>query len=323
MMNQRENFFAMLNGQKPDYSPVFFQVYKSGMRIGHVVDHPLISGGVDCFGVKWVGTEGTMPEPNNFMFEDISEWKNYVKFPDLDAMDLASMAALDLEGFDPNTQVFNAMSHCGVFERLAAFMGFENALMAMAEDPESCMEFFEAIADFKIKLHNKMIDLYHPDVITYFDDIATVRGTFMSPEMYREQIKPFEKKIAQACIDRGVIFCYHVCGYVEEVINDIVDLGTRIWHSAQSCNDLVKIQKKYGHRLLIEGGWDSQGPASRNDATKEQWIEEAIRCAETYAPYGNFTLFPILLNEKGNALAVGDDRLPAMLEAYNTHTIIK
>lgn len=325
-MNARENFFAMLNGQPtdPDFAPTTMDLAKLAPMIGHVVDYPLIDGSVDCFGVKWVGKEGLMPEPGKFMFDDITKWKDYVKFPDLDAIDFAPMASMDLQGYDRETTLLYAMSGGGIFERIAAFMGFENALMAMSEEPESCMEFFEAMADFKIRLHNKMIDLYQPDVLTYFDDVATIRGTFMSPQMFREQIKPYEKKIAEACIARGVIFSYHVCGKVDEIIDDIVDIGARMWNSAQACNDIEAIQQRYGHRLLIEGGWDSQGPASRIGATQEELNAEAIRCAETYAKYGNFILFPLILNEQGNALMGGaDSRVPGMLEAYRTHAARK
>lgn len=34
-------------------------------------------------------------------------------------------------------------------------------------------------------------------------------------------------------------------------------MGAKLWHSAQSMNDLKGIGKKYKGKLTIEGGWDS------------------------------------------------------------------
>ncbi len=102
-------------------------------------------GGVDSFGVNWVATkEGAMPEPNKFMFEDIADWKEYVHFADLDSLGIEA-AAEELEDFNldnRNEVVENVLSACGLFERMAAFMGFENALCSLVEDPDTCQEFF-------------------------------------------------------------------------------------------------------------------------------------------------------------------------------------
>ncbi|AWW26184.1 uroporphyrinogen decarboxylase family protein [Acetobacterium sp. KB-1] len=316
-MNQRENFFAMIEGKKPEFIPNIMELYKICVGGADCADQPTM-GGIDVFGVNWILTkEGEMPEPNKFLFDDIADWKEYVSFPDVNTLGIEQAAKMELEGVNRDEVIINVYSPTGLFERLAAFMGFENTLCSLVEDPDSCREFFEAFADYKIACMNRFIDAYQPDVITYLDDLATANGLFMSPKVYREVIKPAHQRIVEAVTSRGVIFCQHTCGKCEKIIEDYVEMGAKIWSSAQISNDLEGIMKKYQGQLIVEGGWDSSGPASYIGASTEEVVTETIRCAKQYGKYGNFILFPTLLNENGNSLFVGDSRLGSMIEAWH------
>ncbi|WP_415534996.1 uroporphyrinogen decarboxylase family protein [Dehalobacter sp. 4CP] len=319
-LTQRENFEIMLNGGKPEFAPLLYELYKVCMLATNNTDQPW-QGGKDPFGVNWVATaEGVIPESGKILFDDIADWKKYVKFPDVDSLGIEQMAQIELADFTDEKRkeqpvaVFNA---CGLFERMAAFMGFENTLCALIEDPDSCNEFFEAMADYKIACINRYIDVYKPDVIIYFDDFATARGLFMSPKTYREVIKPHHKRIIEAVTSRGVIFNQHTCGKCEDIIEDYVEMGIKIWDAAQVCNDLEGILTKYHGRLIVEGGWDTSGPASYIGAPVEAIIEETKRCAEQYGKKGNFILFPVLMNEKGHAFMTGDERIPALMKTWH------
>ncbi|AFV03429.1 hypothetical protein UNSWDHB_2585 [Dehalobacter sp. UNSWDHB] len=316
-MNQRENFQVMLDGGKPEFIPSYVELYNLGLMGTNNTDMPW-QGGVDPFGVNWIATkEGTIPEPNKFLFDDIADWEKYVHFPDIDTLGIEHVAQIELPNFNREEQIVNVFSVCGLFERLAAFMGFENALCSLIEDPESCQEFFEAFADYKIACHNRFIDVYQPDVITYFDDLATANGLFMSPTVYRNVIKPSHKRIVEAVTSRGVIFAQHTCGKCQEIIEDYVELGARIWNAAQISNDLEGILEKYKGRLIVEGGWDTSGPVSYINASTEAVIAEAERCAKEYGQKGNYIFTPVLINENGNSLIVGDPRLAPMAEAWH------
>jgi hypothetical protein len=268
--------------------------------------------------VNWVYTkEGSIPEPNNFMFDDIADWKNYVRFPDIDTLGIEEAAKMEMIDVNRDEIIINVYSGTGLFERLAAFMGFENALCSLVEDPDTCREFLEAFADYKIASLNKYIDVYEPDMITYCDDMATANGLFMSPKVYREVIKPSHQRIVEGVTSRGVIFTQHTCGRCEEIIEDYVEMGVKIWSSAQISNDLDGIMEKYQGRLIVEGGWDSTGPVSYNGSSVEDVIAETKRCARQYGPKGNYIFMPLLMNENGNSMIVGDPRIAPLLEAWH------
>ena len=294
-MTHKENMYEMFRGGKPEFLPASFTAENISDMASGLADHPWTDG-MDAFGVEWVKTpEGVISKPGEYLFEDISEWRKYVHFPDVDSLGLEKAAEQELQMFEPD--LFTViLSSTGPFERLVAFMGFENTLMALAEDPEECKAFFDAVADYKIAVHNRIIDLYHPDSIVMFDDIATARGLFMSPDTWRELLKPGLKRIVDAVRARGVCYGQHTCGKCESVIDDYVEIGVQLWHSAQCMNDLQGIMEKYKGKLIVEGGWDTSGPASFESAADEEIVEETKRCLREYGKYDNFIFFPSIVN---------------------------
>jgi len=318
-MNQRENFYAMIRGEKPEFITAT-GMYNKMCLMPLDPESPQFFGGTDGFGVNWVVTPtGAIPEPGKYVLEDIKDWKKYVKFPDIDAVDYKAMAEQELAGYNRDELVLTVPGAVvGFFTRLVALMGFENALISLVCDPESCHEFGEAFAEFEIKRLNKIIDAYQPDLIWYGDDVAHARGLFMSPETYFNVIRPYTKKIIDAATSRNVIVGYHCCGKCEDIVGDFIELGCKIWSSAQIMNDIEGIQKKYGNRLIIEGGWDTMGRPGCIDATEKEICDEVVRCVNTYGKYGNFIIFPVMFTEKGNSLIIGDDpRVSAMIETLN------
>lgn len=315
-MNQRENALEIINWGKPEFVPICFDAYHIVLLATGITDQPW-RGGVDPFGVNWIATaEGAIPEPNKFMFEDIADWKEYVKFPDVNMFNFTQVANIELANVDRAEKLICMFSACGLFERLVAFMGFENALCALVEDSDSCKEFFDAFAAYKIATVGKAIDVYKPDIVMYYDDIATARGLFMSPSTYREVIKPYHKKIADYIISRGCIFEQHTCGKCEDVLDDFVEIGAKIWNPAQIYNNIPEIQQKYKGKLVVNGGWDSQGTCAAPDAGADELIKEAKRCMETYGRNGGYMLYPLIVTPRGLAYVVPDDRIPLLNEEW-------
>ena len=247
---------------------------------------------MDGFGNKWeypaTGGGAGVPDVSVTPLTDVAEWREQITIPNPAAYDWKAAYALECQMIGEPNRDFEAVDFGfgnGVFERLAALMGFEDALIAMAMDPEATNELFEAITDYKIEALDYIIDAYHPDTITYFDDIATEKNMFMSPEMYRELVKPHHKRFAQACLERGIIPIYHCCGYAEAIVEDMIDCGWAAWSSVQISNDIEGLIEKYGDRIGFVGGFDSNGPVARPDATPEEVRAEVKRCLDTYGKY--------------------------------------
>ena len=291
-ISARENYLLAMRHQPTEFIPMGMM---HSTFIGFMDDFEKgpAGGGKDGFGVNWVypdhqGINGPIPEPGNFILQDVMQWKKVVQFPDIDAIDWQKKAEVDLAMWNPDMQALEYGSGNAPYERLAALMGFEGALLAMVLEPEATFELLSAITDFKIKVLKKVAQYYQPDMFTYYDDIATVRSLFMSPETYRLLIKPQHKRLAEACWELGVMPVQHTCGKADACVDDYVETGAAAWTMVQSPNDIAGILTKYQGRFTLIGGFDMQGPPGMADASEEVVMAENLRVLTEYAHLDGF-----------------------------------
>ena len=178
-------------------------------------------GGVDWFGVPWKyesSVDAIAPDHSvEPIMEDICDWRELVKFPDLDAWDWSKVEEIDhISEIDRENKVFEIMFVNGPFERLHMLMGFENALCALLTDPEEVEEFFNTYMEWKIKLMEKVIEYYKPDVLMFHDDWGTQNNMFFSPDVWRSLIFPQEciSKSTPSSWQRSTAFL--ICGLIRE-----------------------------------------------------------------------------------------------------------
>lgn len=300
-MTERENALIAIHHGKPEWVPCFYDAYfPMGSSLLNNTGE-LGKGGLDMFGVNWLVTPDTgfqaIPDPTQHLITDITKWRDFIRFPDLDVMDWEGAAKEDLANYNREEKLLCFFGMEGNFNRLQSLMGVCEAMLAMIEEPDAVYEFFAAHTDFKCKTIEKIAEYYKPDIYVNGDDVASSKGLFISKAMYNELIKPFENQLGQKATSSGMIVEHHVCGFVEDIIPDIIETGATIWQTAQSMNDLVKIKEQYGDCLLIHGGWDSYGPQNFDNCTEEDIRKEVRRCIDTYAKGSNYMLFPIIIGD--------------------------
>ncbi|WP_286946043.1 uroporphyrinogen decarboxylase family protein [Acetobacterium sp. UBA5834] len=300
----KENFLAVLNHQKGEWIPSSLTdsiMVGFGMGANLAFEKGPIGGGYDGFGVRWVtpasGGGAPIPAPNEFILDSdtIVDWKKIVKFPDVSNYDWETAAKEQLSKGNPDLQIVDFGSGNGPFERLAALMGFEEALIALVEEPEATYELLDAIVDYKIQTMEKAQKYFKADTFTNYDDIATERNPFMSPSVYREIIKPIHTKLYDAVKSYDMIPIQHTCGKAEELVEDFIDTGIAAWTSVQPTNDIADILKKYGDKLTIMGGYDTNGYPGREDAPPEVIRAEVRRAMDAYGKYPGYVFFGFLL----------------------------
>lgn len=305
MITPKENFLNVIQHKDPVWTPQYVidcVTTGFGALPGPAFEKGPLGGGYDGFGIRWVapasGGGAPIPAPGEHImdYEQVTEWRDFVKFPDLDAFDWEAYAAQDLagmdgKGIDRDRVAVDFGSGNGPFERLAALMGFEDALLAIALEPEATKDLVEAIIDWKIKLIPYVKEYLDPDMFTNYDDICTEKGPFLSPDAYREIIKPGTKRLFDAVRDAGMIPIQHTCGFAEPFVQDFIDIGADCWTSVQACNDIDMLLTEYGERITFMGGWDSNGPASMPEATDQMIEKEVHRCFDEYGGRKGFVFF--------------------------------
>ena len=294
--NFKENYLNFLNHKATTLIPNSFvgnKIYGFGAINGPAIEKGDQFGDcMDGFGIRWeypsTGGGAAVPDVNYVLMDDICDWREKLVIHDPSKYDWKADYARECQILgEPDREqcTVDFGFGNGVFERLAAVMGFEDALIALATEPEEVNAFFTALTDYKVAALDYIIDAYHPDTITYFDDIATQKDMFMAPDAYREMIKPHHKRFAQECIKRGVKPIYHCCGHAERIVEDMIDCGWVAWSSVQISNDIEGLIEKYGDRFGFIGGYDSNGAPASINATHDEIVTEVKRCMDTYGKY--------------------------------------
>lgn len=290
-MNSRENYLALINHQPTEWPPAMIgSVAMLGGQLEWWENGPL-EGGADGFGNVWIPTDsaGGQPalDPTVIPLDDVCDWEDKVVFPDLDAIDWEEYAAAQLAKVDRSTQFVEYHTWNSVFLRLTHLMGFEDALCAFYDEPEATKALCDAIADYKIGIIERAAKYFKPDAYVHYDDVATERSLFMSPEVYREFIKPTHTRMNDAAKALGIIPEIHICGKCEVILPDVIEEGSYAWQAAQPMNDIAGIIETYGDRLTVIGGYDTQGRPASPDATDEEIIAEVDRCVAEYGKFGH------------------------------------
>jgi hypothetical protein len=65
-------------------------------------------------------------------------------------------------------------------------------------------------------------------------------------------------------------------------------MGVSGWNPFQISIDCKGIKQKYGNRLTLEGGWDSQGRLGGLESTEQELLDAMEEYVATFAPGGRF-----------------------------------
>ena len=147
-----------------------------------------------------------------------------------------------------------------VFEMYFRLRGMSNALLDMATDVDLAREMFKRCADSSVDLAKEASRRFPLDWLWTGDDVAGQDALMMSPEMWREQIKPELQRIFNVGKSAGVWLAHHCCGSLRPIIPDLVEMGLDVLNPIQSnCPgmDPVELKKEFGRELSFMGGVDT------------------------------------------------------------------
>ncbi|MCQ2406255.1 MAG: methyltransferase [Oscillospiraceae bacterium] len=252
----KENLTALLDEKRPYWMPdsrdtvsLHPDIYNDTLGRGSRKDI------TDAFGVNWryeptVG--GSISVSNGSpLLEDVNDWKEKIKFPDIDSWDWEK-AARDTK-IDPVFPTLISFVNGFWFERLISFMDFMPAAMALIdeEQEDAIKELFAATTDFACRLVDK-ICTYWPQIaiIETHDDWGSQMAPFFSKEVAYELFVPYMKQFTDCVHAHGRYTCLHSCGHNAERIQCFIDGGFDMW-SPQLMNDIGKLYDEYGDKIVL------------------------------------------------------------------------
>ncbi|HEY3290922.1 MAG TPA: uroporphyrinogen decarboxylase family protein, partial [Anaerolineae bacterium] len=145
-----------------------------------------------------------------------------------------------------------------LFERAWTLRGMVDLMMDFIDNPAFVHELLNRIADYNIAVVNEACK-YEIDAVYFGDDWGQQHGLLMGRRIWKEFIYPVLKRMYSAVHAQGKWVFIHSCGDVDELFDDLVDIGLNCFNPFQpEVMDVYALLKQFRGRLAFHGGMSTQ-----------------------------------------------------------------
>ena len=253
---------------------------------------------VDEWGVTW------RREPGVLYFEIATSPFRNLRVADLDSYPWPDLAHPDrFEGLAEEARELHenspyavvALSGVDPHEVIYVARGLDNWLMDLVIDPEFSRALLRKVTDLMIAGVTRYLEAVGPyiDVIITGDDLGTDTSLMMSPQTYREMIKPFHAELMAAIKKKtkAKIF-FHSDGNIYPLIGDLIEIGVDLLNpvqvSAGDMGDTARLKREFGNNISFCGAIDTQHVLPQG--TPEEVRAEVRRRMKDLAPRGGYVV---------------------------------
>jgi hypothetical protein len=258
MMTPREVFRRTIRFQTPDrLGHDFCDLYENdccGVACNPWPDaRP--SSGVDEWGSVWknLGTT-TLGEVQEF---PLKTWDDLarLKIPDIDNPkrweDIKDIRQRAGDKYIISTGV-------SLFERVHFLRGLHNMWLDIHDAPNRLRELLEILAEMNVRACKRYGELGCDGCILW-DDLGLQDRLMVSPQQWRDIWKPYYARHFAACHEAGMDTFLHSCGYIVDILDDLIDIGLDVIQMDQQQNmGLELLGKRFGGRITFFSPADIQ-----------------------------------------------------------------
>jgi uroporphyrinogen decarboxylase len=217
-----------------------------------------------------------------------------LKDPAMTAGKAEEAAALQAAGYPVVAIPGSAMQ---VFHFYEFLRGFDSWLTDMYDNPR----FYHGLCERLLAVDIRYLESFLPPIADHIDlllmgeDLGSQQAPFMSPAMYREFCKPYQRRWieeAKRLAPRARIVL-HSCGNVHALIPEFIEIGVDVLNPVQpkaAMMEPVRIKRDFGDALSFLGGFDIQELLPFG--TQQEIRNGARALIEAYGPGGGFVFSP-------------------------------
>ena len=186
-----------------------------------------------------------------------------------------------------------------IFEAGQMEFGYETYFAHLAAEPDIIHRYNRIITDAYMLSLEKYLEAVgrYIDVIQFGDDLGTQLSLQISPDMYREMIKPYQMEQYQFVRKNypNVKVFLHSCGAISGLIPDLIDAGVEVLNPVQLSAkgmDAARLKAEYGNALTFWGGGINTQTTLTTGTIRE--IEDEVReNMRIFSPGGGFVFTQI------------------------------
>ncbi|GEM_PF-2946827 len=158
------------------------------------------------------------------------------------------------------------------FSTIGHYVGIENLMMLLLDEPDGVHEACDAFAGFGVRACEEML-AHGIDMIR----LCAATACMLSPDMYRTFAFPYQKRMIEAVQARGGITHLHLCGNVRHLLDVVPDTGAPMLETITppplGDTTLVQAREAVGSRMALKGNMSPTG--TLQSGTPEQAMDEA------------------------------------------------
>ena len=211
--------------------------------------------GVDEWGAVWenIGV-CQLGEVKEFPLQD---WADFAKLRIPDIRDPARWTSLEGARERAGEQFLLGYG-VSIYERVHFIRGLENTWVDIYEAPDELGHLLDILVDMDLVA----IEHYAAagvDGFIFCDDWGLQNRLMISPDKWREIWKPRYARIYGAAHAAGMFTFMHSCGYIVDILDDLIDIGLDVIHMDQQENmGLELLGARFGGRLTFYSPVDIQ-----------------------------------------------------------------
>ncbi len=165
------------------------------------------------------------------------------------------------------------------FEMYWRLRGMDGALVDMAQDASLSRRMLARCATFAATLAEQACARFALDWLWTGDDVASQTGMIISPQMWREMVKPELARVVAVGKARGLWVAFHCCGAHHPIIPDLIEIGVDVLNPVQGVcpgMDPYELKQEFGEHLAFMGGVDTQGLLPNGSAQEVRRATEKL-----------------------------------------------
>jgi uroporphyrinogen decarboxylase len=183
----------------------------------------------------------------------------------------------------------------GFLEHSCNLLGMERFLMLMAAEPTMGEAIIAHLLTIYCDVYAMFLDTVglYVQMVEVSDDLGSQENLIISPQMYRQFIKPAEKELYTLIHKKApqAALFHHTDGAVFDIIPDLIEVGVDVLNPVQTSSkgmDGQRLKKQFGDVLTFHGAVEEIDKR----VSTEQVIAEVKQRIDTLAAGGGYVLGP-------------------------------
>ena len=150
-----------------------------------------------------------------------------------------------------------------IYERVHFISGLENTWTDIIEYPDELGRLIDVLTDMNLVAVERFAAA-GADGIIFCDDWGLQSRLMISPDAWRRIWKPRYARIYKAAHDAGMLTLLHSCGYIVDILDDLIEIGLDVIHMDQQENmGLELLRERFGGRITFFSPVDIQNTMAR------------------------------------------------------------